>query len=140
MAVIFIIIGILFLVLLKWMWHSLGSIEKPTKIACMVGGVVVVYILTFIIYNISKIGITYEDKEVMNVIRTVFVILFTIINGYVILPYVFRKLDQINNGEIEKETLTKSIIILLGIILIIAIFEKTYLGNMQQGIIEMMNK
>jgi len=43
----------------------------------------------------------------MNFIRTVFVILFTIINGYILLPYSFRKLDQINNEEIEKEKISK---------------------------------
>ena len=61
--VIILIVVILFLVLLRWMWHSLGNIEKSTKCACIVGGLVIVYIITFIIYNISKIGITYENKE-----------------------------------------------------------------------------
>lgn len=139
-GVIISIIVISFLVLLGWTWHSLGSIEKPTKCACIVGGLILVYIMTFIIYNISKIGITYENKEAMKLIQTVFVSLFTIINGYIILPYVFRKLDQINNDEIEKQKLNRSIIILLIIILIVGIFECSYLGNIQQGILNMVNK
>ena len=138
-GIIISIIVILFLVLLAWTWNSLGNIEKSTKCACIVGGLVVVYIITFIIYNISKIGITYENKEAMRLIQTVFVSLFTIINGYIILPYVFKKLEQINNEEIEKEKLKKSIIILLIIILIVGIFESSYLGNIQQGILSMMN-
>lgn len=133
------IVIILFLVLLRWMWHSLGSIEKKTKYICIVGGLVVVYIITFIIYNISKIGITYGNTETMKLIQTVFVSLFTIINGYIILPYVFKKLNQINNEEIEKEKINRSIMILLIVILIVAIFEKSYLRNMQQGILNMMN-
>ena len=137
--VIILIVVILFLVLLRWMWHSLGTIEKSTKCVCIVGGLVIVYIITFIIYNISKIGITYENEEAMKLVQTVFVSLFTIINGYIILPYVFKKLDQINNEEIEKETLKKSIIILLVIILILGIFEKSYFGSIQQGILNIMN-
>ena len=138
--VIILIVVILLLVLLGWMWHSLGSIEKSTKCVCIVGGLIVVYIITFIIYNISKIGITYENKETMKLIQTVFVSLFTIINGYIILPYAFKKLEQINNEEIEKEKLNRSIIILLIVILILCIFESLYLGNIQQGILSMMNK
>ena len=138
--IMILIVVILFIVLIRWMWHSLGSIEKSTKCACIVGGLVVVYIITFIIYNISKIGIVYENKEVMKLIQTVFVSLFTIINSYIILPYVFKKLEQINNKEIENEKLKKSTIILVIIILILGIFEKSYLGNIQHGILSIMNK
>ena len=139
-GVIISIIVALFFILLGWTWHSLGNVEKTTKCACIVGGIVVIYIMTFIIYNISKIGITYENKEAMKLIQTVFVSIFTIINGYITLPYVFRKLDQINNDEIEKQKLNRSIIILLIIILVVSIFECLYLGNIQQGILNMVNK
>ena len=134
------IVIILLLVLFGWTWHSLGSIEKPTKIACIIGGLIVVFIITFVIYNISKIGITYENKETMKLIQNVFVALFTIINAYIILPYVFKKLEKINNDEIEKEQLKKSILVLVIIILILGIFESSYLGSIQQGILSMMSK
>lgn len=137
MAVILTIIAVLFLVLVCWMWNSLGNIEKTTKITYMVGGLIIVYIITFVIYNISKIGIIYEDKEVMKIIQTVFTLLFTIINGYIILPYAFRKLEQVNNGEIEKEKLTKSMIIICVIVLVLAIFENSYLKSIQQGILNL---
>ena len=139
-VIISLIVIILLLVLFGWTWHSLGSIEKSTKVACIIGGIVVVAIITLVIYNISKIGIVYENKEAMKLIQNVFVGLFTIINGYIILPFVFRKLDQINNDEIEKEKLIRSIIILAIIILIVGIFESSYLGSIQQGILSMMNK
>lgn len=139
-VIITLIVVILFIVLLRWMWHSLGGIQKSTKCACMVGGLVVVYIITFVIFNISKIGITYENKEAMKLIQTIFVLLFTIINGYVILPYVFKKLEQVNNEEIDREKLNRSIIILLIIILIVGIFEISYLGNIQQGILNMIKR
>lgn len=134
------IVIILLLVLFGWTWHSFGKIKKTTKIACIIGGILVVYIITLVIYNISKTGIIYENKEAMKLIQNVFASLFTIINCYIILPYVFRKLDQINNDEIEKGQLKKSIIILVIIILILGIFESSYLGNIQQGILSMINK
>lgn len=140
MTVILIIILILLLVLLSWSWHSLGDIEKKTKVAIIVGGLVIVYLITFVIFSISKIGIDYQNKDVMKLIQTIFVMLFTIVNGYIILPYVFKKLNQINNEEIEKEKIIRSLIILAIIFIIIAIFEVSYLGNMQNGILEMMKK
>lgn len=140
MTVILIIIFILLLVLLSWSWHSLGDIEKKTKVAIIVGGLVIVYLITFVIFSISKIGIDYQNKDAMKLIQTIFVMLFTIVNGYIILPYVFKKLNQINNEEIEKEKIIRSLIILTIIFIIIAIFEVSYLGNVQNGIIEMMKK
>ena len=140
MTVILIIIFILLLVLLSWSWHSLGDIEKKTKVAIIVGGLVIVYLITFVIFSISKIGIDYQNKDAMNLIQTIFVMLFTIVNGYIILPYVFKKLNQINNEEIEKEKIIRSLIILAIIFIIIAIFEVSYLGNMQNGILEIMKK
>ena len=138
--IIILIIVILFFVLLGWTWHNLGNINKTTKCNCIVGGLVVVYIITFIIYNISKIGITYENKDTMKIIQTVFVVIFTIINGYIILPYAFKKIEQIYNDEIEKNTLIKSIIILVVIIFMIGIFECSYLGSVQKGILNMITK
>ena len=140
MIAILIIILVLFLVLIGWMWNSLGTIEKKMKVACIIIGFVIVYMITFITYNISKIGITYEDRSVMEVVRNVYVFLFTIVNGYILLPYVFKKLEQVNNDEIERQILIRSIIIILIIIVILAIFEIRYLGKMQQGIINIINK
>lgn len=137
MALIIIIIIILFLVLLGWMWSSLGNIEKKTKIICIIIGLLATYILTFIIYQIAKKGIIYENQEAKRIIKNVFVMLFTIINGYFILPYTFRKIENIDNENIEKEQVRKSIIILLLIVLILLIFEGLYLRNIIQGIMSM---
>ena len=140
MTIISLIIITLLLVLLGWTWHNLGSIEKTKKIALIIGGIIVVYVITLIIYNISKIGIVYENKEIMRTIQNVFVSLFTIVNGCIILPYTFKRIELINNDEMSKEQLQKSIIILVIIIVALGIFESLYLGNIQQGILNMIRK
>lgn len=137
MTLIIIIIIILFLVLLGWMWSSLGNLEKKTKIICIIIGLVVTYILTWIIYQIAKKGIIYESQEAKRIIRNVFVILFTIINGYFLLPYTFRKIEKINNEEIQNKQSKKSIIILIIIVIVLLIFESLYLKNIIKGIISM---
>lgn len=140
MALISAIILIMFLILLAWTWNSLGTIEKKTKIICIICGIIAVYLLTLIVFSISKIGINYENKETMKTIQNVFVMIFSIMNGYIILPFVFKKLEQINNDELEKENLIRSILIFAFIIIVIAIFEVSYLGNVQNRILSMVNK
>lgn len=139
-VIIISVIIIMFLILIAWTWNSLGNVEKTTKITCMIIGIVLTYIMTFIIFNISKIGIKYENIEAMKIIRRVFVILFAIINGYIILPYVFKKLEQINNDEIDKQKLMKNVIILLVIIVILSIIEIKYFGNVQHNVLNMIKK
>ena len=136
MTIIWIIILVMFLLLITWSWHSLGNIETKTKIPCLIGGLVGIYIITFIIYNISKVGIKYDEVETMKIIRNIFVIIFSIVNGYILLPYIFRKLNKINNQEIQKEEVKRSIIIVLIILVLLFIFESLYLGNVQQGILK----
>ena len=137
MTIILIIIAVLFLVLIGWCWNSLGSIEKQDKIKYIIVGLILTYIMTIIIYSISKIGIQYESKETMKMIRAIFQLLFTIVNGYMLLPYTFKKIEQIKNNTIKEEKIKKSIIILLIIIVLIFIFESMYLGNIQQEILNM---
>ena len=76
----------------------------------------------------------------MKLVQNVFVMLFTTINGYITLPFIFKKIDQIENYEIEKEKVIKSIIILAIIIILVAIFEVIYLGNSQTRILDMMKE
>lgn len=138
-TVIFVIILILFLVLIKWTWHNLGSIEKNKKIAYIIVGILLTFILTSIIYNISKIGITYTDEGVMNTIRNILVIVFTIVNGYILLPYIFKIIDKVNNEEIQKDQLKKKVLLIIVIFIIVLIIEKNYLNNTQLGILQIMD-
>lgn len=135
MAVIIIMIIILLLVLLGWTWSSLGNIENKTKIICVIVGFVSTYIITLIIYKIAQAGIIFDNTEAKKIIQNVFVLIFAIVNGYIILPYIFRKIEKIHNEEIEINQARRSIIILSVIILILIIFENLYLKNIIQGVL-----
>ena len=132
--IIILTILVLSILLLRWMWNSLGDIENSKKATFMVAGLIVMYILTFIIFNISKSGVEYKNKESMNMIRTVLVAVFTLVNSYIVLPFTFKRLDRIDKNEMEASKLKKSIIIILAVILVISVFEVSYLNSVQQGI------
>lgn len=132
--IIILTILVLSIVLLRWMWNSLGGIENSKKATFIVAGLIVIYILTFIIFNISKSGIEYKNKETMNMIRAMLVAVFTLVNSYIVLPYTFKRLDKIDNDEIDTDQLKKSMIIMIVVIIVISIFEVSYLKSVQQGI------
>ena len=140
MTIIIGIMIVLFLVLIGWTWHNLEDIDKKTKIIIIIVGIGIVYLFTRIIYAISKTGIAYENEEAMKTIQNVFVFLFTVVNGYIILPYVLKKISQINEQELNKENLKNSIIIISVIMIILLIFESKYLANVQKGIISQNEK
>lgn len=140
MPLIISIVVIMFLVLIGWTWNNLGTIEKNKKILYIIIGIAIVYVITLIIYNISKSGINYESEKVMKTIQRVLTIIFSIVNGYALLPYFFKKLDQLENKEIKKKELKKSIVMLVIIVIVLLIFESNYLATTQKGILQMLNK
>ena len=54
--------------------------------------------------------------------------------------FVFYDYFNNDNDEIEKEKLIKGIVILLILFILVAIFEVSYLGSIQSGILNMINK
>lgn len=140
MPVIISIIIVMFLVLLGWTWSSLEDIEKTKKIEYIIVGFVVVYIITIIIYQISKIGISYENREIMKAIQNILVLVFSIVNGYILLPYIFKKIVQIQNDEIDDKKFKKSIVILIAVIIILTIIESNYLANAQNETLQIIDR
>ncbi len=140
MPVIICIIIVMFLVLLGWTWSSLEDIEKTKKIEYIIVGFVVVYIITIIIYQISKIGISYENREIMKAIQNILVLVFSIVNGYILLPYIFKKIVQIQNDEIDDKKFKKSIVILITVIIILTIIESNYLANAQNETLQIIDR
>ena len=140
MPVIICIIIVMFLVLLGWTWSSLEDIEKTKKIEYIIVGFVVVYIITIIIYQISKIGISYENREIMKAIQNILVLVFSIVNGYILLPYIFKKIVQIQNDEIDDKKFKKTIVILIAVIIILTIIESNYLANAQNETLQIIDR
>ena len=138
---IFIIITtiIIYFLLIAWTWQSLGTIEKNKKIMYTVIGLITIYIITLIIFQITKNGINYQNAQIQGNIRNVIVLIFTGINGIIIMPQVGRILEKINDNQMKQNELKKKILILIAIFIICIIFEIGYMKNMQEGIISIYN-
>ncbi len=135
MIIIIGITAIIYFVLIAWTWQSLGIIEKRKKVISILIGILVMYIITLITFNISKKGIIYQEKEAEILVRRILVILFTGVNGIVIIPYVAKILNRLKENDIEQKELKKKVIIFLIIFIICIIFECKYLKDTQKGIL-----
>ncbi len=127
---------VIYFVLIAWTWQSLGFIEKNKKIAFILIGIIIMYGITWIIYQITKVGVEYPNIEIQRSIQNVLVSIFTGINGMIILPQMGRMLDKINEDEMKKEEFIKKLIILMIVFVISVIIEMGYMKDTQQGIVK----
>lgn len=139
MPVIITLIIAIFLILISWTWNNLGNIDKTKKVVTIVVSLFVIAIITLIIFNISKASVNYKSEEEVSVVRVVLVILFTFVNGLVVMPSIAKTLNKINNNEITKEQAGKRFLITGIIFIIVLIIECGYLTSIQKGILDIYN-
>ena len=120
MTFIIIVLIIIYLVVIGWTWSNLLDMKKSRKILVILLGLIIVYFITNIVFNISKNGIDYQNEEIEKSIRNVVIILFTGLNS-IVLPFVGRNIKRQEDGEIDIDILSKRLI-LIGVIFLICIF------------------
>lgn len=140
MPVIITIMIAMFLILISWTWHNLGNIENSKKIITITILLFIIFVITFIVFNISKSDLIYNKEEEMQAVRTILVILFTIINGLIVMPSIAKTLGKIFESDIDKQTAKMRLIITLAIFVLILIFECGYLKNIQKEILNIYNE
>ena len=140
MPVIITIMIAMFLILISWTWHNLGNIENSKKIITITILLFIIFVITFVVFNISKSDLIYNKEEEMQAVRTILVILFTIINGLIVMPSIAKTLGKIFESDIDKQTAKMRLIITLAIFVLILIFECGYLKNIQKEILNIYNE
>ncbi len=133
----FIILGIIiiYLLVIAWSWSSLEDTEKPKKLLIIFAGIVAVFLITQIVYSVSKSGINYENNQIEKSVGKVIVLLFTGVNSLVI-PFITKTLKKKVNGEIEDNVLKVRMIIICVIFLICLFLECGYMKDIQEGILK----
>lgn len=138
MAFITILLIIIYLVVIGWTWNSLIDMKKTKKILVILVGLLIVYLITNIVFNISKSGIEYQSQEIEKSIRNVVIILFTGLNS-IVLPFIGRNIKRQEDGEIDSNRLLKRLIVIGIIFLICIFFECGYMKDTQLGILNIYN-
>lgn len=140
MTLIIIGIMLLFVVSIVWTWHNLGNIEKPKKVVFIIIGLLITYLLTMVLYNLSNPDITYPSEEIQKTVSNTLTWVFTGLNALIFLPLIANVLDKILEEEIENTQAKKRIIIILVIFVVCIFIEKGYIESTQEGIMNIYNE
>ena len=135
MLLIIITTIIIYLIVLAWTWHNLSGIEHGKKIIYTIVGLIIMYIVTTITFNISKTGIVYEDPQMEIDIGNILILIFAGLNSLIVLPYLSKLLSRINDEDIEKNQVSKRIIVIIVVIVLCLMMESGYLKDIQNGIL-----
>lgn len=130
---------ILFLVLSIIVYNGLSEIDNKKKIIIFLIEIIICFVFTMILFNISSIGIEYPNSKSRGIAMKTLVAIFTPINGIILLPSVTRTINESQSGEINKEECKKRLKKSGIIFLVLLIIEFIYLKNIQNGILSNYN-
>lgn len=139
MAFIIILILMIYVIAATWTWNNLGQIEKNKKIIVILAGLITSYLITLIVFALSKNSINYESIIIEKNIKNIILAIFTGANACIFMPYISKQLEKIHEGEIEKEKFTQKMRVIFVIIIILLSFECGYMKTTQQGILKIYN-
>ena len=138
--IMYLMIIVLFVVLLFWTWNNSKDFqENKAKIKFILIGLILLSMVTFILFNLSKIGIDYPNEDIMKEIRKIALLLFIPINGFLTLPHIASIKTEIQLGAKEEEKIKRKIILIAIVWILAIIIETIYLKDFQKGIIQIIN-
>ena len=127
---------VMWILLCTWTWNSAKLFENnKTKVTYIAIGVVIMAILTFIIFSISKAGVSYPNDNMVSPIRNMLLLIFIPVNGFFVMPYLAMQFGKLNSGQIKKPNFRKKIITIIAIFIIVLIIECSYFKSIQNGIL-----
>ena len=135
MLLMMLMIIILYSVVIGWTWNNFGDIDKRKKILIVIGEIIVIYIITLIIFSVSKNGIEYTNKDVESNVKTVIVTLFNGFNSLILLPFLNKQIIKLKEKEIDEKRIIKKIAIMFWIFIVCIVLECGYMKDTQKGII-----
>ncbi len=139
MVIIGIIIIVLFAVLIGWTLNNLYNVTNvKAKIIFIIISTLLILLITFILFNISKSSIQYPNESMVKDVRNILVLTFAPVNGIVIIPFIAKQISRVKENSIEEDELKKKIILMSIIFILILILECMYLKNIQIGILKIL--
>lgn len=136
MTPIYFLIFILFVVYLFCVWNSTKEFETMTmRLSYIAIGTIFISVLTFILFQISKMGVSYPKKEMIGQVRNIVLLIFIPINALITLTQFSSVFVQVKGELLTKEELSKKLKIMIAIFLFFIIIECIYFKNIQYGIL-----
>ena len=113
------------------MYKSLGEIEIKNKIAITLLGLILMYAILYIMYNISSADV---DKNIIASSRQLILFTFLPINLICILLPILLQIKKLKNKDIDETKFKYKVILFIVIGIVILFIESMYIKDIQQGI------
>lgn len=127
---------IMWFLLFKWTLNCAKVFENDgMKRTLIVGGIIVIGIITLIDICISKSGVLYPKEEMFVPIRRILFIFFTPVNGFIVMPFLTVQLGKLDSDKIDTDRFIRNSKILIFIFLIVLVLECSYFKSIQNGIL-----
>ncbi len=135
MLLIFIISIIIYIIATIMIYHNIYNYDKASKIKIIIIGFIVTFIITVIICFVSSNRIS-TNANYISIARNTSILLFAPINAIISLPYIGNLLNKYKNKTINVMQLKKRIIIFFIILIIVFIFEISYIKDFEIGLLK----
>ena len=136
MPIIYLTIFIIYMVLVLWSSYNLGRLPISKKIIYIVIQLVIVFVITNISYIVSKQNIEYQSQDIMNNIKFVLILIFTGVNGLLLIPISCKQIEKYEEENIDRTRLLKRLVLNFILLIIISYFECEYMTTTQKGILQ----
>ena len=122
---------ILNIVAISIVYKSLGEIEIKNKIAITLLGLILMYAILYIMYNISSADV---DKNIIASSRQLILFTFLPINLLCTLLPILLQIKKLKNKDIDETKFKYKVILFIVIGIVILFIESLYIKDIQQGI------
>ena len=113
------------------LYKSLGNIEIKNKIVITVIGILLMYIILYIICSIGSKGI---EENIVQASRQILIFAFLPINLIFIITPIFIQIRRLKEKDLTDEKFKWKIIIYLAIGIVLLAIECMYINDIQTGI------
>ncbi|MBO5478485.1 MAG: hypothetical protein J6A04_02040 [Clostridia bacterium] len=134
MFIIGIISIVIYIIATLMIWTNIYEFEKEKKIKFILIGMIVIFIVTWIIVSLCSNGIQVE-KSYLKVAKTTSLLIFAPINTIFVLPYLGNIFNKYKQKRLSGEKLKKRLIILGVALFIVIIIETNYIKTFELGLL-----
>ena len=135
---------VLYLVLILWTYYNMNTFENKKRMAFILTGIILMGILTMIIVSINKVDIPSDivknSSNISKFINNINAIIFTAINGLILLPFIGGTINKINSNEIKTNIAKKRFLFIIILFIVFLFFECNYIKSFQNLFVAMLNK
>lgn len=136
----FVISIILYAITITMISHQMYSFTRKQKIQFISVGVVVIFIVTIILCQVSASQIQEEIVEKVAITKQASVLLFAPILSIIVLPFLGNTWNEYKIKQIEEAQVKKRLLVLVVIIILVLVLGMGYIQNFQLGLLQSASK